>query len=68
MGNDEYGYVTSVRWSIVGTHRGYGLYGSPTGRRVHVWGITQHHLMGGRIQEEWTLFNEFEVMQQIYRE
>ena len=68
MGNDEEGYVTSVRWSIVGTHRGHGIYGVPTGRRVHMWGITQHHIKGERILEEWTLFNEFGVMQQIYRE
>ena len=33
-----------------------------------MWGITQHHIQGGRIVEEWMLFNEFEVMQQIYRE
>ena len=32
------------------------------------WGITQHRFVGGRIIEEWLLFNEFEVMQQIYRD
>jgi predicted ester cyclase len=68
MGNERDGFLTAVRWSIVGTHRGVGIYGPPTGRRVHMWGITQHHIMDGRILEEWTLFNEFEVMQQIYRE
>lgn len=68
MGNEERGYTTSVRWSIVGTHRGAGIYGPPTGRPVYLWGITQHRIEGGRIQEEWMMFNEFEVMQQIYRE
>jgi hypothetical protein len=33
-----------------------------------VWGITRYHLLGGRIVEEWTLFNEFGVMQQICHE
>jgi predicted ester cyclase len=68
MGNERDGFMASVRWSIVGTHRGHGVYGRPTRRPVYMWGITQHHIQGGRIVEEWMLFNEFEVMQQIYRE
>jgi hypothetical protein len=68
MGNDEEGYVTSVRWSIVGTHTGQGVYGPPTNRPVYMWGITQHHIKDGKIEEEWMMYNEFEVMQQIYRE
>ena len=68
MGNDEDGYLTSTRWSAVGTHRGNGIYGPPTGRQVHLWGITQHRFVDGRITAEWLLFNEFEVMQQIYRD
>ena len=68
MGNDQDGYLTAMRWSIVGTHRGNGIYGPPSGRPVYLWGITQHSIKDGRIAEEWTLFNEFEVMQQIYRD
>jgi len=68
MGNDQDGYLASVRWSIVGTHRGAGIYGTPTGRQITMWGITQQHILGGKIVEEWMLFNEFSVMQQIYRD
>ena len=68
MGNDDDGYLSAVRWSLSGTHHGFGIYGSPTGRQVTMWGISQHHIMNGIITEEWTLFNEFAVMQQIYRE
>jgi predicted ester cyclase len=68
MGNDDDGYITSMRWSLAGTHRGPGFYGSPTGRRVHMWGITQHRVELGRITEEWTVSNEFDVLQQIYRD
>ena len=68
MGNDQDGYLTATRWTAIGTHRGNGIYGPPTGRRVQLWGITQHRFVGGRITEEWLLFNEFEVMQQIYRD
>ncbi len=68
MGNDKDGYKTSVRWSIIGTHQGAGVYGAPTGRRINMWGISQHHIVDGKIVEEWMLFNEFSVMQQIYRD
>ena len=68
MGNDDDGYLTAVRWRITGTHRGAGIYGTPTGRPINMWGISQHRIMDGKILEEWTLFNEFAVMQQIYRD
>ena len=51
-----------------GTHRGYGLYGAATGRRVHLWGVSQLYFAGGRIVEEWMLFNEFDVLGQLLRE
>lgn len=68
MGNDAEGYLASVRWSLIGTHRGAGIYGAPTGRQIQMWGISQHHIRHGQIVEEWQVFNEFEVMQQIYRD
>jgi predicted ester cyclase len=68
MGNDRDGYQVSIRWSVLGTHRGYGVYGPPTGRRVYLWGITQDIIKNGKIQEEWMLFNEFNLMQQILRD
>jgi len=68
MGNASDGYLASVRWSLVGTHRGMGIYGPPTGRQIHMWGVSQHHIRHGKIVEEWMVFNEFEVMQQIYRD
>lgn len=68
MGNDADGYLASVRWSLTGTHRGLGIYGAPTGRHITMWGISQHHIRRSQIVEEWQVFNEFEVMQQIYRD
>ena len=65
MGNDDEGYRVSVRWSIEGAHRGPGLYGKPTGKPISMWGISQLDIRNGRILEEWTLFNEFAVIQQI---
>ena len=68
MGNDQDGYMTSVRWTITGTHQGFGIYGPPTGRPIRMWGISQHRIQNGQITDEWMLFNEFAVMQQIYRD
>ncbi len=65
MGNDLEGYRVSVRWSAQGTHRGYGLYGPPSGRRVFLWGIDQLYVTGGMITEDWMMFNEFDVLAQI---
>jgi hypothetical protein len=68
MGNDAEGYRASVRWSGTGTHRGHGLYGEPTNRRVHLWGISQLYVVGGEIVEDWMLFNEFDVLGQLLRD
>lgn len=68
MGNEADGYRVSVRWTAVGTHRGHALYGRPTGRRVHLWGMSQLYVAQGRITEEWALFNEFDVLSQLLRD
>jgi len=65
MGNDAEGYKVSVRWSIEGSHRGPGLYGKPTSKPISMWGISQLTIRAGKILEEWNLFNEFAVLQQI---
>lgn len=65
MGNEAEGYRVSARWSAAGTHRGWAMYGNPTGRRVHLWGISQLYIIGGKITEEWMMFNEFDVLAQI---
>jgi predicted ester cyclase len=68
MGNEAEGFSVAVRWTGSGTHRGYGLYGDPTGRRVHLWGLSQLYFAGGRIVEDWMLFNEFDVLGQLLRD
>jgi hypothetical protein len=65
MGNEADGFRVSVRWTALGTHRGYGLYGAPSHRRVHLWGIDQLYITAGRVTEDWMMFNEFDVMAQI---
>lgn len=65
MGNEADGYMTAVRWSATGTHRGWGIYGQPTGRQVRIWGLSQHRILKGKIREEWMIFNEFDLLQQL---
>lgn len=65
MGSDKDGFLTSERWSAMGTHSGAGIYGDPTNRPVQLWGITQHEIVDGRIVKEWMLFNELDLMMQI---
>ena len=66
MGNPEDGFLVAARWSGVGAHRGNGPYGPPTGREVCLWGITQWQIKDDKVQREWTMFNEFGVLMQIY--
>ena len=65
MGNETDGFMTSVRWSGVGTHRGFGVYGAPTGRQCRIWGILQQRIRAGKVVEEWMMFNEFDLLQQV---
>ncbi len=65
MGNDDDGYLTSERWSAMGTHSGAGIYGEPTDRSIEIWGITQHEIVNGRVVKEWMLFNELDLMMQL---
>lgn len=65
MGNARDGYLVSIRWGGVGAHRGNGAYGEPTGKEVHIWGITQWQIKDNKVQKEWTVFNEFGILMQI---
>lgn len=67
VGDEQSGYRTATRWRMKGTHTGYGIYGEPTGKRIDILGVSHHLIAGGRIQNEWTLFDEFALLKQIYR-
>ena len=65
MGNEDEGWLIATRWSAEATHRGGSLYGTPTGARVQIWGITQQRVESGSVVSECQLFNELDVMMQI---
>ena len=67
MGNLATGFLISERWSATATHTQDGLFGDPSGIKVQIWGITQQHIIDGKVMREWLLFNELDVMMQIAR-
>lgn len=66
LGDDEIGYRTSLRWTFQGTHTGYGIYGEPSGKPVKIVGIAQAKVHSGKIIEEWTVFDELNILCQLH--
>lgn len=70
------GYRVATRWRMTGTHTGFGWYGEPTGQQIHILGMSHHVLREQadgdaetrlRIENEWTIFDEFALLKQIFR-
>ena len=54
-----------TRWTARGTHKG-DLQGiPPTGKQVTVTGIAIDRFVGGKIAEEWEVFDQMGMMQQL---
>lgn len=66
MGSEEDGYRVAVRWTLQGTHTGPGIYGEPTGKAIHLLGISHHHVEAGKFVREWMIFDEFALLKQLY--
>jgi hypothetical protein len=37
-----------------------------TDRAIRMHGVTQHHRRDGRFVEEWTIFHELQILQQLW--
>jgi predicted ester cyclase len=66
LGNDQAGYRVAIRWTLQGTHSGPGVYGEPTGKRILLLGITHAIVQNGKFVKEWTAFDEFALLKQLY--
>ncbi len=64
--NEPDGYRVATRWLLQGTHDGPGVYGEPTGKRIHLWGISHHLIQNNKFVQEHTVFDEFALLKQIY--
>jgi predicted ester cyclase len=60
-------YRTATRWTMQGTHTGPGIYGPPSGQSIRIMGISHHLVENGKFIQEWTLFDEFALLKQLYR-
>jgi hypothetical protein len=61
---------SAIRWSLHGTHSGWGAFGVPTGAKVYLLGISHAEwgeLITGQVKlrREWTLFDETAIWKQI---
>jgi len=59
------GDLVSVAWTASGTHTGLGMGLSPTGRHVTCNGMTLFRFAGGKIAEEWSVFDMLSVLKQL---
>jgi predicted ester cyclase len=66
LGNEKDGYRVAVRWWLQGNHTGPGHYGAPSGKRIQLLGFTHFLIKDGKFVKEWTLFDEFALLKQIY--
>jgi hypothetical protein len=54
-----------TRWTARGTHRGELMGIPPTGKPVTMTGITINRLEGGKVVEDWTVFDQLGLLQQL---
>ncbi|UQN08316.1 ester cyclase [Deinococcus sp. QL22] len=65
-GNETDSFYTSHRLYTVGRHTRHTALGPPTGRRFLLIGMSHHTIQGGQIVKEWTVFDESELLKQLY--
>lgn len=56
----------AIRWSLTGTHSGYGVFGTPTGAPVHIMGFTHAEFGPWGLRREWSLWDEVAIWKQIH--
>lgn len=55
----------ALRWSLDGTHDGWGSFGRPTGKRVHVMGMAHAEFGPWGLRREFALYDEIAIWRQI---
>lgn len=55
----------ALRWSLRGTHTGFGAFGPPSGAPVYVMGLSHAQVVDGRVREEWMVIDEVVIWKQI---
>ena len=55
----------ALRWSLSGSHSGFGHFGEPTGAPVYVMGMSHLQVTKGRVMAEYMVTDEVSVWKQI---
>ena len=55
----------ALRWSLRGTHAGFGHFGEPTGAAVYVMGLSHAEIVDGQVRAEWIVTDEVSIWKQI---
>jgi hypothetical protein len=56
----------ALRWSLTGTHSGFGHFGEPTGAPVYVMGMAHMNVTQGKVMAEYLVTDEVSIWKQIY--
>jgi len=56
---------SAIRWSLTGSHDGWGRYGAPTGADIHVMGVSHVEFGLRGLRRETTIFDDIAVWKQI---
>jgi predicted ester cyclase len=59
------GDKVAVRYTWSGTHKGEFMGIPPTNKKVKIWQMSIHRIVGGKLVESWALFDNLSVMQQL---
>jgi len=65
MDGDMLSPRSAIRWSLDGTHDGWGTFGRPTGAQVHVMGMAHAEFGPWGLRREYVLYDEIAVWKQI---
>jgi predicted ester cyclase len=56
----------ATRWSLRGTHSGFGHFGEPSAAPVYIMGLSHAEIVDGRVRYEWNVTDEVSIWKQIY--
>ena len=56
----------AIRWSLTGTHAGFGRFGEPSGAPIYIMGMSHAQVTVGKVQAEWLLTDEVSIWKQIF--
>jgi len=57
---------SAIRWSLHGTHDGWGAFGAPTGKKIYVMGINHAEWGPWGLRREWVNYDEVAIFRQIH--